>query len=77
VVLAVREFEAWIVGGDAAHGVDDPDVCGNLEGESRAFMGNTRRLSTNRGRFQELTSSGCGLIRDRLENSPRSSKRSR
>jgi hypothetical protein len=39
VVLAVREFEAWIVGGDAAYGVDEPDRTENLEGRIRDLHG--------------------------------------
>lgn len=32
VVLAVREFESWIVGGDPEYGVENPDVAGDLKG---------------------------------------------
>lgn len=34
-VLAVREFEAWIVGGDAQYGVEAPDTAGDLKGRIR------------------------------------------
>ncbi|MFO0837673.1 MAG: DUF4276 family protein [Phycisphaerae bacterium] len=39
VVLAVREFEAWIVGGDPANAIDDPDRAGNLIGRLREQHG--------------------------------------
>lgn len=39
VVLAVREFEAWIVGGDVAYGVDAPDSAGGLKDRIKARYG--------------------------------------
>lgn len=39
VVLAVREFEAWIVGGDPAFDVSDPDQCGDLKGRIHHHLG--------------------------------------
>lgn len=37
--LAVREFEAWIVGGDAAYGAGDADTAGDLKGRIRRRHG--------------------------------------
>jgi hypothetical protein len=45
IVLAVREFEAWIVGGDTAYGVDDPDACGNLEGRIKDLHGKYKKTA--------------------------------
>lgn len=39
VALAVREFEAWIVGGDAAYDVQDADTAGNLKDRIRERHG--------------------------------------
>jgi len=39
VVLAVREFEAWIVGGDPKMCVVNPDTAGNLKGLIRERYG--------------------------------------
>lgn len=39
VVLAVREFESWIVGGDIRYAVDNPDSTGGLEDRIRAAHG--------------------------------------
>lgn len=39
VVLVVREFEAWIVGGHAAFGIADPDQAGDLKGRIRSQFG--------------------------------------
>lgn len=39
VALAVREFEAWIVGGDDYYAVLDADAAGNLEGRIRDRYG--------------------------------------
>ena len=39
VALAVREFEAWIVGGDDYYAVPDADVAGNLKGRIRQRYG--------------------------------------
>lgn len=43
VAIAVREFEAWIVGGDPAYGVDDPDAAGNMEGRIKQAHGVYRK----------------------------------
>ena len=43
VVFVVKEFEAWIVGGDAIYGVDDPDRAGNLEGRIREVHGKYKK----------------------------------
>jgi hypothetical protein len=43
VVLAVREFEAWIVGGDPEYGVSDPDLTGNLEGRIKDRHGTYKK----------------------------------
>lgn len=39
VVLAVREFESWIVGGDSEYGVQDSDSAGDLKGRIRRRYG--------------------------------------
>lgn len=39
VVLAVREFEAWIVGGDVQYKFDDPDAAGRLKDRIKAAHG--------------------------------------
>lgn len=38
-MLPVREFEAWIVGGDSAYGVTDPDNAGDLKGRIQTRYG--------------------------------------
>jgi hypothetical protein len=39
VALAVREFEAWIIGGDPAYGIDDADRAGQLKERISQRMG--------------------------------------
>jgi len=39
VVLAVHEFEAWIVGGDPRYQVEHPDAAGDLKGRIRRRFG--------------------------------------
>lgn len=39
VVLAVREFENWIIGGTASYGVDDADRAGDAKGRIKAAQG--------------------------------------
>lgn len=39
VVLVVREFEAWIVGGDPKYQVDDADSAGDMKGRIREALG--------------------------------------
>jgi hypothetical protein len=39
VVLPVREFEAWIVGGDPAYLNENPDESGDLKGRIRTRLG--------------------------------------
>ncbi len=39
VVLPVREFEAWIVGGDLSYEVGDPESCGDLKRRIRQHRG--------------------------------------
>lgn len=43
VVMVVREFEAWIVGGDPVYDVDDPDNTGNLENRIRTIHGGYKK----------------------------------
>jgi hypothetical protein len=43
VVLAVREFEAWIVGGDAKYGISDPDNARSLEDRIREEHGSYKK----------------------------------
>jgi hypothetical protein len=43
VVLVVREFEAWIVGGDPRYGIDDPDTTGNLDGRIKQLYGKYKK----------------------------------
>lgn len=57
VVLPVREFEAWIVGGDDIYGVHDPDSAGNLKG----------RLRQNHGVYSETVDQPSLIARADLE----------
>lgn len=65
IVLAVREFEAWIVGGDSEYGVNDPDNAGNLE----------HRIKTLRGGYKKTVDQPRHISRSdlaRLESNSRS-----
>ena len=43
VVLAKREIEAWVVGGDASYGVNHPDEAGKLERRIQEAMGRYKK----------------------------------
>ncbi len=43
VALVVREFEAWIVGGDPQYGVESPDTTGNLEARIKEAHGKYKK----------------------------------
>ncbi|MBK9129079.1 MAG: hypothetical protein IPM13_14950 [Phycisphaerales bacterium] len=68
VALAVREFEAWIVGGDAGYNVDNPDEVGRLKG----------RIAARHGRYKETADQARFTARidvARLQASSRSFRR--
>lgn len=65
VVLAVRGFESWIVGGDAAYGVNDPDHTGDPK----------RRIETAHGTYKKTVDQPRYIARadfDRLRANSRS-----
>ncbi|MFO0973245.1 MAG: DUF4276 family protein [Phycisphaerae bacterium] len=85
VVLPVREFEAWIVGGVPAFDLNNPDKCGDLKGRIKRLYGKYRetadqarltrlidvpRLRTNSRSFRRL----CAVIEqfqaDRCQEPP-------
>jgi hypothetical protein len=67
-VLAVREFEAWIVGGDPAYNVNDADSAGDLKGRIRNQHGVYKETAD-----QARLIASCDL--ERLSQSSRSFRR--
>jgi hypothetical protein len=77
VVFVVREFEAWIVGGDPQYGVENPDAAGNLEGRIKEVYGrykktvdqprhpardDLQRVRANARSFQKFDKVVCEII---------------
>lgn len=56
VALAVREFEAWIVGGDERFSVDNADIAGNLKGRIEQLGGSKYRESVDQPRWTATAS---------------------
>jgi hypothetical protein len=65
IALAVRGFEAWIVGGDVFYGEDDPDNAGDVKGRIEARYG-TYKKTVDQPRYIAAANF------DRLQNHSRS-----
>jgi hypothetical protein len=51
VVLAVQEFEAWIVGGDEAYGIENADEIGRLKGRIEERNGGVYKETVDQTRL--------------------------
>jgi len=62
VVIPVREFESWIVGGDSRSGAQDSDTAGNPKGRIRQWLG---VYSETADQARLIASTDLGLLESR------------